>query len=684
MVVVGAISTVEAANDMDHSLGSQPDRPKDGDWGPSRWEITPSITDGLTREGGVEVSSASNDDEIVALRAIVEGTARSTGAVFFESLVRHLATAIGVSFAFVAEFAGVATRVRTLAYWSKGELRKNEEFDLAGTPCEDVVRGGLCHHPLGVQEKFPRDQGLIDLGIESYLGVPLLDGEGNVLGHLAVFDERPMPPEPRRLFIFRIFATRAAVELERLRVEQQLVESERRYRDLYEEAPNAYVSLGRDFRLISVNRRATQLVGYSAAELLGSNILGHFADTPLGRGQAEQALRKGFAGEEISGLELEMRRRDGSPLWASLWMRPVRGVDAQIQAIHSIWVDVTDRVLAQAERVRLTEQNLYLQQELKSVHNFEEIVGRSPALTAVLDKVSRVAPTDASVLIYGETGTGKELIARAIHSTSQRRDKPLIKINCAALPAGLVESELFGHEKGAFTGAITRHTGRFELADGGTIFLDEIGELPAETQAKLLRVLQEGEFDRVGGTTPRKVDVRVIAATNRDLLRAVREKAFREDLYYRLSVFPIQLPPLRDRSEDVPLLTKFLLDKFASRAGRRFEGIDPDTLRRLMAYPWPGNVRELQNVLERAVILATGPVLEVDPEVLGQAGAEPPGKPSAALEDVERNHILAVLKQTKWVIDGQRGAAVVLGLHPNTLRSRLKKLGLSRSSHEPS
>ena len=630
------------------------------------------------------VPSTSIDEEIIALRAIVEGTARSTGEVFFESLVRHLATAIGVSFAFVAEFAGVATRVRTLAYWGKGELRENEEFDLAGTPCEDVVRGGLCHHPLGVQAMFPRDQGLIDLGIESYLGVPLLDGAGNVLGHLAVFDERPMPAEPRRLFIFRIFATRAAAELERLRVEQRLVESERRYRDLYEEAPNAYVSLGRDLRLISVNRRATQLVGYSAEEFLGSSILGHFADTPSGRSQAKQAFQKGIAGEEISGLELEMRRRDGSPLWVSVWMRPMRGDDGQVQAIHSIWVDITDRVLAQAERVRLTEQNLYLQQELKSVHNFEEIVGRSPALTAVLDKVRRVAPTDASVLIYGETGTGKELIARAIHSTSQRRDKPLIKINCAALPAGLVESELFGHEKGAFTGAITRHTGRFELAEGGTIFLDEIGELAAETQAKLLRVLQEREFDRVGGTTPRKVDVRVIAATNRDLLKAVREKAFREDLYYRLSAFPVHLPPLRERPEDVPLLTKFLLDKFAMRVGRRFEGIDPDTLRRLMAYSWPGNIRELQNVLERAVILASGPMLEVDPEVLGQAGTEPSGRPSAALEDVERNHIIAVLQQTKWVIDGQRGAAAVLGLHPNTLRSRLKKLGVSRSTHETS
>jgi formate hydrogenlyase transcriptional activator len=645
-------------------------------------EVTQPVIDELTMEDGVGAHSTSIDDEIVALWAIVEGTARSTGEVFFESLVKHLAAAIGVSYAFVAEFAGVATRVRTLAYWGKGLLRENVEFDLAGTPCEDVVRGGLCHHPMGVQGKFPRDQELIDLGIESYLGVPLLDGEGNVLGHLAVFDERPMPPEPRRLFIFRIFATRAAVELERLRVEQRLVETERRYRDLYEEAPNAYVSLGRDLRLNNVNRRTTQLLGYPAAELVGSSILGHFADTPSGRRQAEQAFHKGFAGEEVCGLELEMRRRDGSPLWVSVWMRPMRGVNGSIQALHSIWVDVTDRVIAEAERARLQQQNLYLQEELKSVHNFEEIIGRSPALLTVLDKVGRVAPTDATVLIGGETGTGKELIARAIHSNSRRAAKPLIKVNCAALPAGLVESELFGHEKGAFTGAIARRVGRFELADGGTLFLDEVGELPLETQVKLLRVLQDRELERVGGSAAIKLDVRIIAATNRDLLKAVQTKTFREDLYYRLSVFPIHLPPLRDRAEDIPLLVRFLVDKYAARTGKRIERVSQETMQRMVAYRWPGNIRELENVLERAVILTTGRALDAD--LLATPTTAPEDAPLPSLDAIESHHFLAVLRQTNWVIDGPRGAAQILGLHPNTLRSRLKKLGITRSSHEPS
>ena len=239
----------------------------------------------------------------------------------------------------------------------------------------------------------------------------------------------------------------------------------------------------------------------------------------------------------------------------------------------------------------------------------------------MLENVRRVAPTDASVLITGETGTGKELIARAIHSLSKRRDKPLVKLNCAALPSGLVESELFGHEKGAFTGAIARRVGRFELADGGTVFLDEVGELPLDVQAKLLRVLQEREFDRVGGRRPQRVDVRVIAATNRDLAKAVREKQFREDLFYRLNVFPIELPPLRDRREDIPLLAHYLLKKYAMQIGKPMDGISPETIERLQAYPWPGNVRELENVIERAVILASGRTVQIGAEMLPASGA---------------------------------------------------------------
>ncbi len=630
---------------------------------------------------GVAGRSPLYDDELAALRAIVEGTAGSTGAVFFKSLVGQLATALGVSYAFVAEFAGVPTRVRTIAYWGKGQILPNLEYDLAGSPCEDVVSGRLCHHPRGIQREFPNDRILIDLGIESYLGLPLQDTGGNVLGHLAVFDETPMPAEPRRLFIFKIFATRATAELERLRDEQRILDSEERYRDLFEEAPIGYVQEDLDSRFINANRAAMRILGLEPHEVVGTVGMSLVADTPDNKERVRQAFASIGEGMGTGGVVIQLRRKDdGRPIWVQWYSRP----EPNGKYTRTVLVDITDRVLAEQEKARLTEQNLYLQEEIKGIHNFEEIIGQSPALTAVLDNVRRVAPTDSTVLITGETGTGKELIARALHSNSRRKEKPLIKINCAALPPGLVESELFGHEKGAFTGAIARRVGRFELADGGTLFLDEIGDLPLETQAKLLRVLQEREIERVGGSVSLRVDVRIIAATNRDLKNAVSDKTFREDLYYRISVFPIELPPLRERTEDIPLLAQYLLEKFAARIARRIDVIEPATLRRLMAYPWPGNVRELQNVLERAVILSNGPTLQVDAEVLGQPGAGPAGEPSAALEDVERNHIRAVLDRTKWVIDGPRGAADVLGLHPNTLRSRLKKLGISRPSHEPS
>jgi formate hydrogenlyase transcriptional activator len=339
-------------------------------------------------------------------------------------------------------------------------------------------------------------------------------------------------------------------------------------------------------------------------------------------------------------------------------------------------------------RDRLARENVYLQEEIRQEHNFEEIVGQSPALLDVLSRVERVAPTDSSVVILGETGTGKELIARALHDRSRRRERPLVKVNCSAIPTSLVESELFGHVRGAFTGAVASRIGRFELADRGTIFLDEIGDLPLETQVKLLRVLQEREFEPVGSSQTRKVDVRVIAATNRDLRRAVEAGAFRADLYYRLDVMPIRVPPLRERRGDVPLLVRHFLGRHARELGKRILGVSRETMERLVAYDWPGNVRELENLMERAVVLASGPVIELGPELVPTdapardgvvaAVAPPVHRGGGSLDSVQRRHIEAVLERTGWVIEGERGAARELGLHPNTLRSRLKKLGLRR------
>jgi formate hydrogenlyase transcriptional activator len=616
-------------------------------------------------------------DEVAALRAIVEGTAHHTGEDFFRSLVRNLSAATGLASALIAEFAGSNTRVRTLAYWSDGAFLPAVEWDLAGTPCEDVVRGSFCHHPTGVAKKFPEDQGLS--GTESYLGVPLRGAAGQVLGHLAVYDPKPMPPEPRLLFTFQIFAARAAAELDRLRTDRLLRESEERLRDLFDEAPIAYVHEDLDSRFIRANRSALRTLGVRQDEAVGFRGLSLVPDTPEARKLAEEAFVAIGRGVDTAGVILELRRKDnGRPLWIRWWSRP----DPSGTFTRTMFLDITEQVLAEREKARLQAQNVYLQEEIKATHNFDEIVGRSPGLVSVLQQVSKVAGTDSTVLVTGETGTGKELIARAVHSASPRKGKPLIKLNCAALPSGLVESELFGHEKGAFTGATARKPGRFELADGGTLFLDEVGELPLDTQAKLLRVLQEREFERVGGTSPVKVDVRVIAATNRDLGRLVKDGKFREDLFYRLNVFPVRLPALRDRRDDIPLLVRFFVAKFAARLGKRIETIGTGTLELLVAYQWPGNIRELENVLERAAILADGPELEIDPEVLpvapGVTESGMVGGCDKSLMVVEREHVLAVLVQANWVIEGPNGAAKVLAMHPNTLRSRMKKLGIVR------
>jgi formate hydrogenlyase transcriptional activator len=384
------------------------------------------------------------------------------------------------------------------------------------------------------------------------------------------------------------------------------------------------------------------------------------------------------------------------PLWISVLETFASRAGAELERDQA--AEKLSAALAELERLknRLQAENIYLQEEIQKEHNFEEMVGKSPALLALLKNVERAALTDATVLISGETGSGKELIARALHSRGPRRNRPLVKVNCGAVPASLLESELFGHVKGAFTGAIERRVGRFELADGGTLFLDEIGELPLDTQVKLLRVLQEQEFEPVGSSKTVRVDVRIIAATNRDLAEEARAGRFRSDLFYRLNVVPLTVPPLRDRRSDIPLLVTYFLSRFAKKFGRPANGVSRETMDRLMNYPWPGNIRELQNIVERAVVLSPGPILALDadflpvvattaaPPAAGDEGTVSPSLRFVSLDDVERRHIQAVLGQTGGVIEGPNGAAQILALHPNTLRSRMKKLGIShpRASHD--
>jgi transcriptional regulator with GAF, ATPase, and Fis domain len=439
-----------------------------------------------------------------------------------------------------------------------------------------------------------------------------------------------------------------------------------------------------------------RILGIKSEEVEGAYGKSFVPDTPEAQRRLQQAFAAMGRGTDKEGIVLELRRRDnGQPIWIQWWSKAA----PDGSYTRTMFIDITERVLMEREKARLEAANTYLQEEIRNEHNFGEIVGNDPKLLGTLKMVEHVAAADSTVLILGETGTGKELIARGIHDRSPRRARPLVKVNCGAISAGLVESELFGHAKGAFTGAIANRDGRFKLADGGTLFLDEVGELPLDTQVKLLRVLQEQEFEPIGSSRTIKVDVRVVAATNRDLQELVREGKFRADLFYRLNVVPLRVPPLRERASDIQLLAVFFAQKFAKKMGKQIAGISDDVTKQLMSYPWPGNIRELQNVIERAVILSPGKTLVLAEELRAptlpaasvqradlipprsvpagnSAEAEPVG--NGALEDVERRHIESVLNQTNWMIEGERGAAKILNLNPSTLRSRMQKLGIKR------
>jgi transcriptional regulator with GAF, ATPase, and Fis domain len=379
-------------------------------------------------------------------------------------------------------------------------------------------------------------------------------------------------------------------------------------------------------------------------------------------------------------LELRVQAADGSYHWVLARFNPVRDEHGQIMRWYVAATDIDERKRAEE---RLQHENVALRDEIDKTSMFEEIVGTSPALQTVISHISKVAPSDSTVLLTGETGTGKELVARAIHRRSNRKSRAFISVNCAAIPRDLIASELFGHEKGAFTGATQQRSGRFELANGGTIFLDEVGELPAETQIALLCVLQEHEFERVGGTRQIRVDVRVIAATNRDLQDAIREGSFRSDLFYRLNVFPIEIPPLRERREDIPLLVEYFIDRYARKTGKYIRDINKKTLELLESYPWPGNIRELQNVIERSVLLCETEIFSIDESWLPQQPplAEPKNQIelSQSLLAQEKNMIEAALKESRGRVFGPSGAAANLGIPRSTLESKIRSLKIDKN-----
>jgi PAS domain S-box-containing protein len=611
------------------------------------------------------------------LRAITEATLPTVGGEFFQLLVKHVASALGVDYAYISELKSDGSKFQSKAGWGKDGFLPPFDVPAQG-PCEAVLTKHCVHHPDKLTLLYPHVQLIQDLGVVSYCGVPVVDSSGVVLGHLAVMDSNSLHDETRVTSVLSLFATRAAAEIQRLRMETMLKENEAQLHDLFEEAPIAYVNEGVDSKFIRANKTAIETLGITREQVEGTFGKSFIPDTPDAQRRLKDAFDAIENGTATSGVVLELRRKDnGKPLWIKWWSRP----DSSGTFTRTMFIDITEQVMMEQEKARLEAQAVYLQEEIKGSHNFEELIGSSISLKKVLKGVERVAPTDSTVLITGETGTGKELIARAIHNLSPRKDRPLVKVNCAAIPAGLIESELFGHEKGAFTGALTRKMGRFEVADKGTILLDEIGDLPLDLQSKLLRVLQEGEFERVGGTQTFKVNVRVIAATNRNLEQLSKSGQYRPDLYYRLNVFPIHLPALHEREGDIPLLAQYFVRKLSTNLGKKIERIPERMMTALQRYQWPGNVRELEHVIERAVILSDGselepiewfstPIGKVDHETL------------QTLEELERDHIVRVLERTNWRVSGDKGAAKILGLNPTTLEARMKKLGITRVKGE--
>ncbi len=617
------------------------------------------------------------------LRTIAEGTASVTGDDFFRSVVYNIASALRVRYAFVAKFVNETDRVRTLAFWNVSGFINNFELDLPGSPCEKVLRGEIKHYPKHVQILFPKDEILVKFNAESYLAVPLINTSGRVLGHLAVFDTKPMPAKQRDFSIFKIFAARVTAELERQYALQEVYAYKERLGRILATASDAIITIDTNQNILLFNQAAERILRFTAQEALNQKFDKFLtegfrkilAEYFLSNDQCCEPVCNIWASQGITALRADKKE---FPVEAAL-----SKFDDHGQTLCTIMLrDINDRKRLEEEKQELERVNVCLQEEVKSEYDFDEIIGQSVVFKNVLKDVESVANTDSSVLIIGETGTGKELIARAIHNLSARSTKPLIKVNCAALPLGLVESEFFGHEKGAFTGAIQKKMGRFELAHGGSIFLDEIGDVPLDVQVKLLRVLQEQEFERVGGTKTKKVDVRLIAATNMDLSHAVKEKHFRADLFYRLNVFPINIPPLRNRKKDIPLLVHFLVNKLTKKLRKKIKSIDMEMIKVLTDYDWPGNIRELSNIIERAIILSNKPILTIGKEGLFRSVPEPVEKQKiVSLTDVEHNHILKILGQTSWVIEGHAGAAQLLGLRPSTLRNRMQKLGISRKTH---
>lgn len=615
----------------------------------------------------------------VLIREIVEHTQAVVGKEYFRLLVKHLSEALQVSGVWVTEYHPEELKLKSLAFWLNGKYVEHYEYDVPNTPCERVVDSKEYFLVSDkVIELFPYDPDLGPLNAVSYMGLPLLDQNRAVMGHIALLHNAPLFPTREQEAIFHLFAQRGSAEFSRLKAEEKLAEKELRLSTLVNNIRNAILEMDLSGCVTYANPAANTLFDAPTRDSLKDTLVYSLFDDD-GSGYLRETLK--------SIRNVTAGAASWSPMNKNLFCITLTGESVPVEAsvCHYRVRDAAyvTLVLNDLKELKRAERRLQIAEEQQQAAG---IVGQSRKLRKVMEDAAIVAKSNSTILLLGESGTGKEVFARYIYEVSERNSNPFIKVNCAAIPPNLIESEFFGHEKGAFTGAVTRREGRFSLADNGTLFLDEVGELPIEMQAKLLRVLQEGEFEPVGSQRTLKVNVRIIAATNRDLLQMVKAGTFREDLYYRLNVIPITLPPLRERGDDIISLANLFVRRFAREIGKNVLPIENSDARLLMQYSWPGNIRELEHVIERAVVLSRHARLDLykfipltDPDVVQEAVADGADGKILTLEEIqniERQNITRALNQCSWKISGASGAAQLLGIPPSTLHSKIKALNI--------
>jgi len=620
---------------------------------------------------------------IMALKQIVETTSEFTGKAFFEALVKHLAEILDVHGVWITEFWPEQYKLNALAFYLNGSFVDKYEYSVSNTPCEPVLEShDICHIPENVIDLYPKDPDLKPLGAVSYMGISLRDVDGKILGHLALLDNKAMPELPEVFALFKIFASRAAAELRREIVQRKLVDSESKLNRLVNGTSEAIIEFDSEFKITQSNEAAIHLFQISAKQF-GKTSLKELFDP-----KSFNALRSILASHDAlsnsyNSLQVNepmvclTNKRESFPARTNLSCYRFEN-----QTYYALYIKNIKDEISNTKKIKELSTETIMLKERVSAQQFDYIIGASEPIKKCLKQVNLVAPTDANVLILGETGTGKELFARAIHESSARCSKSMVTLNCAALPSELIESELFGHVKGAFTGALNAREGRFALADESTLFLDEIAELPLPLQAKLLRVIQEGTFEPVGSSETKHVDVRIIAATHRDLEKQITNGTFREDLFYRLNVFPIHIPPLRERGNDITLMANAFFEKITKTKALHVAPLTQTDLNVLTSYSWPGNVRELQNIIERGVISSREGIFNLDsvfsrPTSLNTDTAQHPNLLTADdILELERTNIIKALNITHWKISGEGGAAELLNLPRTTLTSKIQKFGI--------